>query len=118
MTAIKMSRDTFDDRIRPDTRHHTYCTAIKYGGKREWDFAWRMASTVTSSQHRAVLLATLACSREPWLLSRYLWFTLDPESGIRKQDGKELIVSVSRNPVGRFIAFDFIRENFDALIDR
>lgn len=91
---------------------------MRRGGEREWDFAWQMALNSTSSQHRAILLSALACSKEPSLLRRYLGFTLDPASGIRQQDGKDVIEFVTHTSIGRFIAYDFIQANFDALVDR
>jgi aminopeptidase N len=103
-------------RIRPEARETVYCTAIKYGGVREWDFAWQMALNVPSSQQREKLIAAMGCTREPWILIRYLSFILKTDSGIRKQDKDSVMASVSANPVGRHIAFRFIRDNFDHLI--
>ena len=42
------------------------------------------------------LLGALACSREVWLLQRYLDMSIEPESGVRKQDGYRVVVGVSK----------------------
>ena len=102
-------------RIIPDLHSSTYCTAIKFGGRAEWEFAYKMSMNVTSAQHRESLLGALGCSREPWILMRYLSFVLDPNSGIRKQDGPKVVSAVSGHPIGRRLAFEFIMDNFDQL---
>lgn len=101
--------------IIPDLRSSTYCTAIKYGGQLEWDFAWRMSFNMTSAQDRDVILSALGCSRDPWILIRYLSFVLDPSSGIRKQDGRRVISAVASNPGGRRIAFQFVLNHFEEM---
>lgn len=102
-------------RIVPDLRSSIYCTAIKYGGQWEWDFAWRMSFNMTTAQDRDVLLSALGCARDPWLLIRYLSFVLDPKSGIRKQDGRRVISSVAGNPTGRRLAFQFVYDHFEEM---
>lgn len=42
---------------------------------------------------------------------RYLNMTIDPESGIRKQDGARAFLAVARNSIGYEIAFDFLMTN-------
>lgn len=37
--------------------------------------------------------------------------TIDPESGIRKQDGARAFLAVARNSIGYEIAFDFLMTN-------
>lgn len=100
-------------RIHPDLRSSVYCTAIKHGGQLEWDFAWKMSTNSSSAQDRDVILSALGCSRDPWILSRYLSFVLDPKSGIRKQDGRRVVSAVANNPGGRRLAFQFILNNFE-----
>ena len=111
-----MTGGFFSNRINPELRQTTYCTAIKYGDKREWDFAWRMALNATTVQHRDVLLSALGCSREPWLLVRYLSLALDVDSGIRRQDGPLVVGAVAKNPIARSIVFAFLRHRFDELV--
>lgn len=102
--------------ILPDQYHTIYCTAIKYGSSSEWNFAYQMSFNVTSSQHRDRLLEALGCSREPWLLVRYLSLALDVDSGIRRQDGPLVVGAVAKNPIARSIVFAFLRHRFDELV--
>ena len=41
--------------------------------------------------------------------------SLNSTSGIRKQDAIVVIDAVSKNPVGRYLAFDFIRDRWKEL---
>ena len=46
---------------------------------------------------------------------RYLNMSLTPGSGVRRQDTSGVIEGVSSNTVGRYLAFDFIREEWDTV---
>ena len=99
-------------------RLNTYCTAIKHGGTKEWDFAWRMASdNATRSQDRDTLLSALGCSRDPWLLVRYLSLLVDGQSGLGSEEFGRVLGAVSANPVGRALAFRYVRKHFDQLVE-
>merc|ERR1712154_697478 len=50
-------------------------------------------------------------------MGRYLEMSLTEDSGVRKQDGYRVIVGVSRNLIGRYIAWNWIRDNWDRLIN-
>ncbi|XP_038669994.1 aminopeptidase N-like [Scyliorhinus canicula] len=91
-----------------------YCSAIATGGKKEWDFAWKMFAEAKIATEKDKLRAALACAREPWLLNRYLEYTLDPDK-IRKQDATSTIVSIASNVVGQALAWDFIRNKWEFL---
>ena len=46
------------------------------------------------------------------ILIRMLEGILDPTSGIRRQDGSSVFRFVAANPLGRYIAFNFLRNNW------
>ena len=65
-----------------------------------------------------------------WLLNRFLNMSLSTDSGVRKQDGYkvlcfavlsctamlcQVLAGVASNTVGRYLAFDFIQENWDRI---
>uniref|UniRef100_A0A673L3E5 Alanyl (membrane) aminopeptidase b n=1 Tax=Sinocyclocheilus rhinocerous TaxID=307959 RepID=A0A673L3E5_9TELE len=77
-------------------RSAVYCSAIAAGGEEEWNFAWEMFEKATVASEKDKLRAALACATEPWLLNRYLKYTLDPEK-IRKQDATSTIISIASN---------------------
>ena len=46
---------------------------------------------------------------------RFLSYSIDPASGIRKQDAASSISIVASNVYGRDIAFDFVRERWNQI---
>ncbi|XP_058813856.1 aminopeptidase N [Topomyia yanbarensis] len=98
--------------ISPNLKNIVYCTAIKYGDQAEWDFAWERFQKTTISSEKETLLSALGCSRETWILSRFLEFSMTDEFGIRKQDVFRVFLAVSSNVIGQPIAFNYIRNNW------
>ncbi|XP_069481390.1 aminopeptidase Ey-like [Ambystoma mexicanum] len=97
--------------ITPNLRSAIYCQAIARGGEEEWNFAWERFQNATVATEADKLREAMACSREPWILTRYLEYTLD-STKIRTQDAATTINSIARNAVGQSLAWDFIRENW------
>jgi len=93
-------------------KYIVYCTAIKHGDQQEWDFAWDRYLNTTVSSEKETLLQALGCSREPWLLGRYLKRSITDNGGIRKQDSFRVFSAVSNNVWGQPIAFNFIKDNW------
>ena len=48
---------------------------------------------------------------------RFLNMSLTEGSGIRKADGRSVISRIAINLVGRDLAFDFIRDKWDRVVD-
>lgn len=101
--------------ISSNLREIVYCTAIKYGGDMYWEFAWQRYQKSTEASEKDILLGSLGCSREPWILIRFMELALNPEEGIRKQDAFSVFRAVANNPIGDLLAFDYIRENWERL---
>ncbi|XP_068432801.1 aminopeptidase N-like [Clinocottus analis] len=100
--------------IHPNLKGTVYCSAIAFGGVEEWDFAWRMFKNATIASEASRLRAALACTKAPWLLNRYLEYTLDPNK-IRKQDATSTIQYIARNTVGMPLAWNFVRAKWSYL---
>ncbi|XP_069682399.1 aminopeptidase N-like isoform X2 [Periplaneta americana] len=90
-----------------DLRSLVYCTALKYGGENEWKFAWQRYLNSNVGTEKIILLSQLGCTREPWLLRRYLEWILNEESGIRRQDSWIVFKSIAGNEVGFQLAKEF-----------
>ncbi|EFX67117.1 hypothetical protein DAPPUDRAFT_115736 [Daphnia pulex] len=103
------------DVISPDLKGTVTCIAIREGDEVEWEFALNryMASNVASE--RDFLLSSMSCSEQPWILARMLEMSLDPNSGIRKQDAARVISQVASHSLGRYLSFNFIREKWTKL---
>uniref|UniRef100_A0A674J7V9 Aminopeptidase n=1 Tax=Terrapene triunguis TaxID=2587831 RepID=A0A674J7V9_9SAUR len=103
--------------IPPNLRSSIYCSAIETGSEADWDFVWQMFKNATVVAEADKLRSALACSKEPWILKRYLEYCLDP-SKIRKQDATSTINSIASNVVGQSLAWDFIRGNWKTLFSQ
>uniref|UniRef100_H3D2Z0 Aminopeptidase n=1 Tax=Tetraodon nigroviridis TaxID=99883 RepID=H3D2Z0_TETNG len=103
--------------IHPNLKSSVYCSAIANGGVEEWNFAWSMFRNATLASEASRLRGALACTRQPWLLNKYLKFSLDPTK-IRRQDSTSTIQSVAANVVGMPLAWNFIRENWDHIFQQ
>lgn len=97
--------------IHPNLKNTVYCSAIAFGGVEEWDFAWTMFKDATLASEASRLRAAMACTKAPWLLNRYLEYTLDPTK-IRKQDATSTIQYIASNVVGLPLAWNFIRSKW------
>ncbi|XP_071788435.1 aminopeptidase N-like isoform X2 [Asterias amurensis] len=108
--------DTSVNPITPNLKSVVYCQGIRYGGQDEWEFGWERFSNTSDSSERSKWLSALACSTEPWILSRFLEYSLDIEK-ITKGDAINVIRYVAFNYVGRALAWDFVRANWDTLFN-
>uniref|UniRef100_A0A8C2CFD2 Aminopeptidase n=1 Tax=Cyprinus carpio TaxID=7962 RepID=A0A8C2CFD2_CYPCA len=98
--------------IHPNLRSTVYCNAIAAGGAEEWNFGWQMFQKATVAAEAVKLRSALACTKVPWLLNRYLEYTMNPEK-IRKQDATSTIGYIASNIIGQSLAWDFVRANWD-----
>lgn len=103
--------------IHPNLKSTVYCNAIAFGGREEWDFAWKMFKNATLASEASRLRGALACTKTPWLLNRYLEYTLDPTK-IRKQDTTSTIQSIALNVVGMPLAWNFVRERWSYIFEQ
>ncbi|KAL0968051.1 hypothetical protein UPYG_G00261660 [Umbra pygmaea] len=103
--------DSARNPIHPNLRATVYCSAISQGGAKEWEFGWKQFKNATIAIEADKLRSALACTKQPWLLNKYLEYTLDPKQ-IRKQDATSTIVYIANNVVGQPLAWDFIRDRW------
>jgi len=99
-------------RIASNLRNVVYCTAIRVGGQSEWEFAWQRYLGTNVGSEKKLLLRALACTREIWLLYRYLDWAFTENSGIRKQDAVIVFNLVVNNVAGQPLAFDYFRNKW------
>eukprot|EP00092_Neocalanus_flemingeri_P026889 GFUD01029145.1.p1 GENE.GFUD01029145.1~~GFUD01029145.1.p1 ORF type:complete len:1053 (+),score=224.11 GFUD01029145.1:199-3357(+) len=86
------------------------CSGIAKGDVSHWDFLWERYGNSNNANEKVNIMTALSCSNEIWILERYLEMALNEESGVRKQDGYRVIVGVSRNTAGRYLAWNWIRQ--------
>ncbi|XP_041674632.1 aminopeptidase N isoform X2 [Drosophila eugracilis] len=103
--------------ITPNLKSVIYCTTLAEGSSPEWYFAYTQYMTTTSASEKEEILSSLGCTTKPWLLSKYLNMTINPTSGILKQDGALAFRSVASNDIGHEIAFDFLQSNIKEIAE-
>jgi aminopeptidase N len=98
-------------------RSQIYCYGIQNGDSEMWDFMFEMYKKEDVAAEKKRLMGSLACSKEPLILSRLLEMAVSdqPNNPIRRQDTTSVIQHVAGNDVGKYLAWDFIRENWDML---
>uniref|UniRef100_A0A146LYB5 Aminopeptidase n=3 Tax=Lygus hesperus TaxID=30085 RepID=A0A146LYB5_LYGHE len=101
--------------VSPNLKSTIYCTALREGGQAEWDFAWERYLNANVGSEKALILQALGCTRETWILSRYLHRAITEGSGIRKQDTATVFSTVANNIIGRPLAFEFVRDNWQKI---
>lgn len=85
------------------------------GGEKEWDHAWSVynKSDLTDVWDYSYLKHSLSCTKEPWLLYRYLDnVMLDGAHSLM-----DTFMDMFKNDIGRHIAWEFLKENWHRLKD-
>ena len=103
--------------IPKDYRAFVYCTAIKYGSKSEWNFASNQYDAETDSNAKKEIQNSMACTREPWLINRFLNDQLN-HTKVRRQDTLFGLRYASTKSLGNIMTWDFIKTNWNELYDR
>ncbi|XP_066993050.2 glutamyl aminopeptidase isoform X2 [Anabrus simplex] len=107
-----------DNRPDPDIRDLVYVYGMKMNGNEEtWDTMWSLYLNEGDAQEKTKLLSGLASVQEPWLLQRFIQYSKN-EAFIRSQDFFTVIQLISNNPVGDPIVWDFVRSEWEYLVER
>jgi len=112
---MSMPNPDLENPIPTSLRSTVLCTGVARGGAAHWDFLWQRYLASNNANEKNNILGALSCTGEVWLLQKYLDMSINESSGVRKQDGYRVIVGVSKNIVGRYIAWDWIRANWAQL---
>ncbi|KAL2300876.1 hypothetical protein Nmel_013770 [Mimus melanotis] len=108
---------SYPNRVPPNLRSAIYCSMVATGGEEVWDFIWEQFRNASVVSEADKLRTALTCSPHPWILNRYLQYTLDPTK-IRRQDATSTINSIASNVVGQPLVWDFIRGNWRVLFSQ
>ncbi|XP_076074224.1 glutamyl aminopeptidase-like [Mytilus galloprovincialis] len=104
--------------VPPNLRSLVYNYGIQGSDSEEdWNFMWDKYTRETVPQEQIKLLYGLSRTRSVWLLRRYLEYAKD-ESKVKAQDFFNVITYISRNPIGRSLAWDWVRSNWEYLVQR
>ncbi|UYV80524.1 ENPEP [Cordylochernes scorpioides] len=87
------------------------------GREEHWAFLWHRYRQASSSLERRSLLDGLAHVREPWIIHRYLKYTMDVTK-VNNADFFSALRYIAENPVGRSLVWKFLRDEWPALMRR
>ncbi|XP_060071986.1 aminopeptidase N-like [Ylistrum balloti] len=105
---------TTGELIPPDIKGTVMCTAVREGGEDEWKYVYKRYHNGPVSES-SLSLAAMGCSSRPWIINRYLEYTLRPDQ-IRKQDVRNAILSVINNPVTFNMGWKFLMMNWRRMV--
>ena len=104
-----------EKKISVNIRDIVYHAGIQFGSDLEWNYCWATYINATDASEKRLLLGALGSTRNHFLLSTYLSASLN-KSLVRTQDTPFVIQNVARNPIGRTLAWNFIKANWDFII--
>lgn len=92
------------------------CNGIALGSDKEWDFLLSFYINTTEEEEGTHLLQALSCSKEPWILNRFMEYaiTVSPSPF----NDTNIIEVVAASEVGRYVAKDFLINNWLAVSQR
>lgn len=97
-----------------DLRTLVYYYGIANTGLDEWQWLFNKFLNTTDASEKSKMMFALAGSTQTWILNTYLEYSLD-SSKIRSQDAVSVIVYVASNPIGKYLAWIFVQNNWNAL---
>ncbi|KAF2900752.1 hypothetical protein ILUMI_05436 [Ignelater luminosus] len=103
------AKSSTENPIPNDLRSVVYYMAITNGGEAEWNFLWEQYQKSDQASEKSLILNALSCTKEIWLLNRYLEWAIDENSGIRRQDSSSVFQSVARREIGYYLAKSFLQ---------
>ncbi|XP_006158456.1 aminopeptidase Q [Tupaia chinensis] len=92
------------------------CFGIALGSDKEWDFLLSVYTNETEAGERYRLAHALGCSKEPWILNRYLEYAITTFPFTFNETN--VIEAVAESELGRYVAKDFLVNNWRAVSER
>ncbi|ESP00391.1 hypothetical protein LOTGIDRAFT_140786, partial [Lottia gigantea] len=105
-----------DNRISRDLRATIYCTAIRHGNGKEWNFAMSRFRQSQEHAEKDILLRAMACTDKARTLKRFLETSRDPEQ-FSKHDTLEVFGHIGANPIGRAMVWDMVKKDWTTLFN-
>ncbi|XP_003788948.1 aminopeptidase Q [Otolemur garnettii] len=92
------------------------CYGIALGSDKEWDFLLDVYTNTTEEEERIQLAYAMSCSKDPWILNRYMEYAIT--TSLFAFNETNIIEIVAASEVGRYIAKDFLVNNWQAVSER
>ncbi|XP_036266285.1 aminopeptidase Q [Pipistrellus kuhlii] len=121
--CLQLSREFFknwmdnpENEIPNPIKTEILCYGIALGSDKEWDFLLNIYANSTNEEERIQLASAMSCSKDPRILIRYMEYAITTNSFNFKETN--IIEFVAAVDVGRYIAKDFLVNNWQAVIER
>lgn len=121
--CLKSASDALAEWLRGKPVEPNFKNIVYYYGMRQignettWQRLFDSYVAEAIQAERTKMMIGLGQVQDETLLLRYLDFTFD-ESKVRGQDVATVFATVANNPKGLEIAWRFLRENWDAIVDK
>jgi len=96
--------------LTPDLRGVVFALAAQSGGQDVYDSIWQLEGETDLAEEKIRLLMSLSRFQQLDLLTAALEDSLS--SKVRSQDTVTLVASIAANPMGRDLAWDFVKSNW------
>uniref|UniRef100_A0A8C8YWR6 Aminopeptidase n=1 Tax=Prolemur simus TaxID=1328070 RepID=A0A8C8YWR6_PROSS len=121
--CLQLSKEFFRKRVNHPENEVPYliksvilCYGIALGSDKEWDFLLNIYTNTTEEEERIQLAYAMSCSKDPWILHRYMEYAITTSPFTF--NGTNVIEIVAASEVGRYIAKDFLVNNWQAVGER
>ncbi len=102
--------------LSPDLQSLVFASAVRWNGTAAYNAVRALYETAADTGLRNRALGALSAARDPVLLQATLDYALS--TAVRSQDTVSVVVGVAANPLGRALAWNFFKENFDTFNNR
>ncbi|XP_016080427.1 PREDICTED: aminopeptidase Q isoform X2 [Miniopterus natalensis] len=92
------------------------CYGVALGTDKEWDFLLNIYTNNTEEEERNQLIYAMGCSKDPWILNRYMDYAIT--TSLFNLSETNIIDVVAASEVGRYVAKDFLVNNWQAVSER
>ncbi|XP_004640661.1 aminopeptidase Q isoform X2 [Octodon degus] len=121
--CFQLSRELFrkwmnhpENEIPYPIKNVVLCYGIALGSDKEWDFLLNIYTDTAEEEEKIKLAYALSCSRDPWILSRYMDYAITGSPFTFNETN--VIEAVAASEVGRYIAKEFLVNNWQAVKKR
>ncbi|EDV23632.1 uncharacterized protein TRIADDRAFT_57038 [Trichoplax adhaerens] len=118
-TAIfkKYMQNPTANNIKGTIRGIVFKYGIENGGATEWNFLFKQYKQSLNIADRRTMLRALSATKIPWLIRRFLNYTVDPTK-IPSSSMQTVLLNVNRNTVGRYFTWEFLRDHQNFLMQK
>ncbi|XP_008047122.1 aminopeptidase Q [Carlito syrichta] len=121
--CLQLSRELFrkwvnypENEIPYPIKNVVLCYGIALGGDKEWDFLLDVYTNTTEEEERINLAYAMSCSKDPWILNRYMEYAISASPFTSNETN--IIDFVAASEVGQYVAKDFLVNNWQAVRKR